>query len=562
MTSSTIGSRPLSCKRPRPSPADQLSFPERVARPEARGGARASLSLSSFPPATPSPAVLAAGGGSRYDSKHVSGERLSRDDEIQRDRRREREGLRDVLNRVSTLKRCQDCGWVKKRGKKRQPAEIAARDGRAYWRKVQRCASIHTCRCAGARSAVAAHSLEISQAAATWIDAGNEVYMITFTSPHDLGMALAALLTLISAAFRSVISGRAWLRLKDELGIVGTIRSLEVTHGPSGWHPHLHVLVFVRGRLDARGAWLSSIAISRASSSAAMRFPAAGAGSSRCGCRDCGKKKIRSVLARDPCVCGGPAYKSPSYEHGVQIERCYSGGGAAEYICKTELTKRSPGNELARGDMKTARGEHRVPFEILASAGEGNEADLRLWREYEHATDGHQCITWSKGLREIIQESVPGRVQDEDWLAELTDEELADLEVNGGPVALVDPEAMDQARGIPGFRVSILEAYEDQGLGGLLAFVEANGFEAAWGLLGTVPLIVPAAGPGEDNDAGKSGRTMVREGHAMSKRNGRGAKARRRQVRQDRAEWPLSCPPTWRAMRRTSSTSCRRQRPR
>ncbi len=35
---------------------------------------------------------------------------------------------------------------------------------------------------------------------------------------------------------------------------------------------------------------------------------------------------------------------------------------------------------------------------------------------------------------------------------------------------------------------------------------------------------------------------MVREGHAMSKRNGRGAKARRRQVRQDRAEWPAVMP--------------------
>ena len=32
--------------------------------------------------------------------------------------------------------------------------------------------------------------------------------------------------------------------VKDELGIVGTIRSLEVTCGPNGWHPHLHVLIF------------------------------------------------------------------------------------------------------------------------------------------------------------------------------------------------------------------------------------------------------------------------------------------------------------------------------
>ncbi len=331
-------------------------------------------------------------------------------------------------------------------------------------------------------------SLEISQAAATWIDAGNEVYMITFTASHVSTMALAALLTLISAAFRSVISGRAWLGLKDELGIVGTIRSLEATHGANGWHPHLHVLVFVEGKLDARGL-LKFHRYFRGQVVGGEEIPGRWGRFITSVCQGCGKRKMCSSRAKDSCACRGPAYKAPSYEHGVQIERCFSGSGAAEYICKTEITKRSPGNELARGDMKAGRGEHRVPFEILASAGEGNEDDLRLWREYEQATNGHQCITWSKDLRLIIQESAPGRAQDEDWLAEMTDEELADLEVNGEPVARVDAEAMDQARSIPGFRLSIVEAYEDQGLDGLLAFAEAAGFEV---VSGTVPLIVLA----------------------------------------------------------------------
>jgi hypothetical protein len=31
--------------------------------------------------------------------------------------------------------------------------------------------------------------------------------------------------------------------LRDRFGLVGYVRATEVTHGRSGWHPHLHVLL-------------------------------------------------------------------------------------------------------------------------------------------------------------------------------------------------------------------------------------------------------------------------------------------------------------------------------
>ena len=35
--------------------------------------------------------------------------------------------------------------------------------------------------------------------------------------------------------------------------VAGPIRSVEVTHGPNGWHLHLDVLVFIRGEIGAEG---------------------------------------------------------------------------------------------------------------------------------------------------------------------------------------------------------------------------------------------------------------------------------------------------------------------
>jgi hypothetical protein len=350
-------------------------------------------------------------------------------------------------------------------------------------------------------------SVEITRAAAGWINAGNEVFMLTFTAPHEVGMALSPLLGMISAGFRSVIRGRRWRRLCDELGIKGTIRSLEITCGSHGWHPHLHVLLFIGGELDA--VQLAAMHFYfKGTRTGDVETPGAWGRFVASVCRDCGKRKVRNVRAKDPCVCDGPAYKAPSYRHGVHIERCYTPEDAAAYICKTQETHKNVGVEVARPDMKSARGEHRVPFEILASAAEGNEADRRLWHEFEQATKAKKCITWSRGLRALVLP--PVKRDGDDWLAELTDEEIAGLEpvfgdgqgdhvepagdpgsLEGDVVARVSPLAMRYGRFIPGFRVTALEAFEDGGIDHLAEVVKVLGFGVSWDCDGLVPLIVP-----------------------------------------------------------------------
>ena len=271
---------------------------------------------------------------------------------------------------------------------------------------------------------------EISAAAAEWDRAGNTVAMMTLTFPHDMGMRLAPLLVLLADGFRAVISGRPWRRVRDELGIAGTIRSIEVTHGDHGWHPHAHTLVFVRGELDAAG-------LTRLTLYARQRW-------------------ARWIT--------GQGYRLPHQTHGVDVGICRSAEEAGNYVSKTQ-DGRSTGNEMARGDMKQGRNGSRTPFEILDDfRWTADLEDLALWHEYETATKGHKAITWSKGLRELVGAEV-----------ELTDEELAAEEIGGEDLAVIPAEVWAEIVKIPGLDAALLDVAERSGRAGMDKLLARHG---------------------------------------------------------------------------------------
>jgi hypothetical protein len=351
---------------------------------------------------------------------------------------------------VSGLDRCHNCGWAESNNPAapKTGPQIAQRDGVAYWRGVQTCGSIWACPVCQAKIRNG-RAIEISEFTAEWIRRGGEVYMVTLTAPHDLGMALSLLMALISNAFTAVIGGRAWVGLRDQLGIAGTIRALEVTHGEHGWHPHLHTLVYCRDPLDAPGLAAFTLHFQR--------------------------KWHRFVTKA--------GYRAPHGQHGVKVERCYNGTGAADYICKTQDGK-NPGNEMARSDMKTSRTGHRMPFDILEAAGTGERAELELWWEYEQATFRRKAITWGRSLLDLRKQ----------WLnaEEQTDDELAAPEVDGDTVADVMPSAIRRITCIPGLRARLLDACEAGGLDGLAAVASVHGFILLPGRAGRPPLLCPA----------------------------------------------------------------------
>jgi hypothetical protein len=252
----------------------------------------------------------------------------------------------------------------------------------------------------------------------------NTVIMAAFTLPHDAGDRLAATFDTVANGFRRVISGRAWQQVKRDLGVRGTIRSAEVTHGPNGWHPHLHVLVFVEGVMSAQD--VAALAV-----------------------------YLRDRWAGFVTSAG---YRTPHVLHGVDVQVCHHAEDAGAYLAKTQEGK-SVGNEVARGDLKSGRGDHRTPLQLLEWFRETGDAEaLGLWREYERATHGRQRITWSRGLRELVG-AAPAR----------TDDEIAADEVGGQIVALFDPDTWHQVTMMPGLPALILDEAERAGEAGILA---------------------------------------------------------------------------------------------
>jgi hypothetical protein len=348
-------------------------------------------------------------------AKHVSAY-LDPNAETRVTRRHVRYAQREVLWRESTIERVRKCGRVPM-----SDGHVLARDnaGVVHYSGLTTCGSIWACPvCSGKIRNSRAE--DISAATAHWDLAGNSVYMATFTAPHDLGMKLKPLLSTIADGFRSVISGRAWVKLRKSLGIVGTIRSMEVTHGANGWHPHLHVLIYVDGKMDA--LQLATLVLYL---------------------RDRWRRFITEA-----------GYRAPSDEHGVQVDRCLSAAEAGLYIAKTQDGK-SVGNEMARGDLKDARNGGRTPFAILDDfRWTGDTDDLRLWHEYERATKGRQAITWSKGLRALLE------VEEQ----EKTDEELAEEEVGGTDIAMIPKDVWKAVTRVPGLPAALLDVAERGGL--------------------------------------------------------------------------------------------------
>ncbi|MBB5366475.1 protein rep [Deinococcus humi] len=77
---------------------------------------------------------------------------------------------------------------------------------------------------------------------------GGGVYHMLLTVPHTRKDKPLGLVADLLAAFVRLCSGKYALSVLVP-GYVGLVRSLEVTHGDNGWHPHLHVLIFTAAPL-------------------------------------------------------------------------------------------------------------------------------------------------------------------------------------------------------------------------------------------------------------------------------------------------------------------------
>lgn len=236
-----------------------------------------------------------------------------------------------------------------------------------YYRGLRVCGMVWGCAVCAAKVAER-RRVELVTAMDAHRAEGGTVLLMTLTAPHTREDEPFSLLGRLLRAFVAFGQGkRAWTALLP--GVVGSVRALEVTHGEAnGWHPHLHVLVFLAGKVDP-----------------AEYVPVLLA--------QWGKVVTRHGLGE-------------VNEHGLRLD---DGEKAAKYASKWGLE-----DEMTKAHIKQGRkGGNRTPWALLADYVAGDKRAGALFRQFFDAFRGRHQLRWSRGLRKRF------------GLDEKTDEELA-----------------------------------------------------------------------------------------------------------------------------------------
>lgn len=246
-----------------------------------------------------------------------------------------------------------------------------------HYQNLQTCGSIWHCPCCAAKISEKRKN-EVQAAISLHETNGGQVFLLTLTLPHHINQSLKWVLGTLLKAHTAFEQDRAYREgFKVTSGLVGKIRGLEVTYGANGWHPHLHMLLFVNQ--------IQKI-----------------------------KEVEHDLLTIWQKVVVKQGFNEPNH-HGLTLE---NGEKAAKYVGKWGLE-----HEMAKSHIKRSR-EGYTPFDLLrvivgSYTGNGKNADcfdaVNLFREYGKTFKGRRQLVWSKGLRDRFNLG-----------KEKTDEEIAD----------------------------------------------------------------------------------------------------------------------------------------
>ena len=248
----------------------------------------------------------------------------------------------------------------------------------AHYGGLQTCGSVWHCPVCSAKVSER-RRVELSSALAAWsldqVATPRRLLLVTFTLQHKISDNLAGVLGALKRARKLLISGKYAVAFTKKYGIVGMVRTLELTYGDNGWHPHLHVLYFF-------GAEVPMIPFTD-------------------------EIKLR----------WGSAVKSAgsyaSYQYGCDVR--FTDADIAEYIAKWgKEPKWTTAHEMTKSVSKYASRDGRTPLQLLSEYFDGNQASGRLWFQYAVNLKGERQLRWSRGLRVLLGLEV-----------EKTDEELA-----------------------------------------------------------------------------------------------------------------------------------------
>lgn len=278
--------------------------------------------------------------------------------------------FQSVTRKLLPESRTNNCLRVRQ-GSKQIQVHKSVQHGTASYSGLQTCGSVWACPVCAAKIAERRRT-EIIAAMAAHNASGGCVHMLTLTAPHQRADDLAQLLAKQAKALNSFWNDRQTKAVLLEMGTVGQIRALEVTHGRkssqnNGWHPHYHVLLFngLEPHLMRFKSLLDEEMIE-------WTF------------------RLYSVWAR---VCVKAGLGEPSLAHGLKLD---DGSRAAKYVSKWGLE-----DEMTKGHTKKAlHGE--TPFDFLRALVDNPEdrQAAALFIEFARVFKGKRQLHWSRGLKD------------------------------------------------------------------------------------------------------------------------------------------------------------------
>lgn len=237
---------------------------------------------------------------------------------------------------------------------------------RAAYKNLAVCGSVWQCPvCA---SKISEHRrIELDKVVKAWT--GGK-YLLTYTASHRKGTKLKPFLQSILDSYRLLKSGRWWDEMTDFYGWIGSVRSLEITYGKHGWHPHIHELVFTTNEMQP-------VMVGTLETSLKARW--------------------KQTVAKN--------HLYANTENGFKLQDGWN--EVSEYVSKFGNEPVRAGwtaaAEIAKQVSKKGRMEGRTPTQLLADFSEGDIEAGDLWREYALTVKGKNHIVWSRGFREAVK---------------------------------------------------------------------------------------------------------------------------------------------------------------
>lgn len=262
------------------------------------------------------------------------------------------------------------------------------------------CGSVWSCPVCSAKITESRRE-DMQKAQNKWLMDGGSCLLMTLTFPHESDMPLAELLEKFGKALDHYKNSKTYKRIfgtahalinqsinkgkplknviKGEFPRLGTVRSLEVTHGVNGWHPHVHEVLF----MDDDALLNSTRAKDELTHQWVMSLCKAGLGS---------REKLEAMYQHSFDIRGGD-YVS-DYIHKFGREPIAVSGWTIAH----EVTKAN--SKMGKNARRIGDEFHYTPFQLLFFAAEGDETAAALFKEFSTCFEGRRMNYWTNGLKD------------------------------------------------------------------------------------------------------------------------------------------------------------------